>query len=222
MSTRRNRSALLITLVLVITAILTFTFSPAVRAAVETILIFNGVTVSVDGDTGKLVVSGNMDAVVQQTDYSVEIKGENGEYAGAGIAAAQAVDSVNVSDLLTSHPDLSLPTVPARYSLRSQGEVAGDSMTFTWQDSSGHMIIYQRSPAIFQVGMPGSQEGSSELPIALDGQPTPVIRSGNGFITVGEYSGPILTYDWEVGGYFHELTITDTTLSETDLQAMLP
>jgi hypothetical protein len=222
MFNRKNRPALLITLALVITAILTFTFSPAVRAAVETILTFNGVTVSVDGDTGKLVVSGNMDAVVEQTDYSVEIKGENGDYAGAGIATAQAVESVNVSDLLTSHPDLILPTVPASYSLQPQVELVGDSMTFTWQDSSGHMITYQRSPASFQGGMPGSQEGSSERPIASDGQPTPVIHSGNGFIAMSGYSGPILTYDWEAGGYFHELIITDTALSEADLQAMLP
>jgi hypothetical protein len=224
MFSHRNRLALLITLALVITAILTFTFSPAVRAAVETILTFNGVTVSVDEDTGKLVVSGNMDAVVEQTDYSVEIKGENGDYAGAGIAAAQAVESVNVSDLLTIHPDLILPTVPAGYTLQPQVEVAGGSMTFTWQDSSGHLIFYQR---ILESSMEilGSQEGGSEPPVASDGQSTPVIQSGTGFISVGgdyNYSGPDIVYNWEAGGYFHELTITDTALSEADQQAMLP
>jgi hypothetical protein len=222
MFNRRNRPVLLITLALVITVLLTFTFSPAVRAAVETLLIFNGVTVSVDQDTGKLVVSGNMEAVVEQTDNSVTIKGENGEEAGAGIAVAQAVESVNVSDLLTSHPDLTLPTVPASYSLQPQGELAGDSITFTWQDSDGQMIIYQRSPAPLQGETPGNQEGSSGLAVSTDGQPTPVINSGNGFIGVNGYSGPMVTYNWEAGGYFHELTITDTALSEADLQAMLP
>jgi hypothetical protein len=224
MFNRRNRSAFLITLALVITAILTFTFSPTARAAVEAILIFNGVTVSVDEDTGKLLVSGNMDAVVAQTDYSVEIKGENGDYAGTGIAAAQTVESVNVSDLLTRHPDLILPTVPSSYLLQPQAEFAGGSMTFTWQDSSGHLIIYQ---SILESSMEiiGSQEGSSELPTTSDGQTTPVIQSGTGFITIDgnyNYSGPVITYNWNAGGYFYELTITDTALSEFDLQAMLP
>jgi hypothetical protein len=222
MPNRLNRPALLIPLALVLTAVLTITFSPAVRAAVETILTFNGVTVSVDGDTGKLVVSGNLDAVIEQTDNSVTIKGENGEEAGAGIAVAQAVESVNVSDLLAGHPDLTLPTVPAGYTLQPQAELAGAGMTFTWQDSSGHMIIYQRSPASIQTEGPVSQNGGSGPSIASDGQPTPVINSGTGFIGVGAYSGPMVTYNWEAEGYFHELIITNTALSEADLQAILP
>jgi hypothetical protein len=212
MFSRRYHPALLIALALVITAILIFTFSPAVRAAVETILTFNGVTVSVDQDTGKLVVNGNMDAVVEQTDHSVTIRGENGKEAGAGIAAAQAVESVNVSDLLTSHPDLIQPTVPSSYSLQPQGESVEDSLKFTWQDSSGHLIIYQRSPASLQ----------GELPVTSDDQPTAIINSGSGFISVDGYSGPMVTYNWEADGYFHELMITDDALSEADLQAMLP
>jgi hypothetical protein len=212
MFSRRNHPALLITLALVITAILIFTFSPAVRAALETILTFNGVTVSVDQDTDTLVVNGNMDAVVEQTDHSVTIRGENGEEAGAGIAAAQAVESVNVSDLLTSHPNLILPTVPSSYALQPQGELVGESLTFTWQDSSGNLIIYQRSPASTQ----------GELPVVSDVQPTTMINSGSGFISVDGRSVPMVTYNWEAGGYFHELTITDTALSDADLQAMLP
>ncbi len=212
MISHRNRSSLLITLALVITAILIFTFSSAVRAALETILTFNGVTVSVDQDTHTLVVNGNMDAVVEQTDHSVTIRGENGEEAGAGIAVAQAVESVNVSDLLTSHPDLILPTVPSSYLLQPQAESVGDSLTFTWQDSRGHLIIYKRSLASIQ----------GELPVSSDSQPTTLINSGSGFISVDGYSGPMVAYDWEAGGYFHELMITDTALSEADLQAMLP
>jgi hypothetical protein len=225
MFTHRNGPSLLITLGLVITAILTFTFSPAVRADVEAILTFNGVTVSVDETSGKLVVSGNMDAVVEQTDHSVTIKGENGEEAGAGIAAAQAVETANVNDLLTSHPDLILPTVPASYTLQPQVEVAGDSMTFTWKDSSGHLIFYQRTLESSMEEIPGSQEGSRNLAVNSDGLSTPVIQSGTGFISVsGEYnySGPDILYNWVSGGYFHELTITNTALSEADLQAMLP
>jgi hypothetical protein len=218
----RNRVAFLIALALVITIILIFAFSPAVRAAMETILVFNGVTVSVDQNTGKLVISGNMDAVVDQTDYSVEIKGENGDFAGAGIATAQTYESVDVSDLLINHSDLSLPAVPTGYLLLPQGELVGSSMTFTWHDTSGNMITYQRSPATLLEGAPGSQERSSELPTASDGQSIPLIHYGNGFLGNNDYSGPILTYDWEAGGYLHELIITDTSMNETDLQAMLP
>jgi hypothetical protein len=208
----KKRPALLITLALVLTTILIFTFSPAVRASVKSILTFNGVTVSVDPDTGKLVVNGNTDAVVEQTDHSVTIRGKNGEEAGAGISAAQAVVSVNVSDLLTSHPDLILPTVPSSYSLQPQAESVGDSLTFTWQDSSGHLITYKRSSASIQ----------GELPVSSDNHPTPIYNSGSGFISVNGYSGPMVTYNWEAGGYFHELMITDTALSEADLKAMLP
>ena len=212
MISHRNRSALLIILALVLTTILIFTFSPAVRAALETILIFNGVTVSVDQDTDTLVVDGNMDAVIEQTDHSVTIKGENGEEAGVGIAAAQAVELVNVSDLLTSHPDLILPTVPSNYLLHPQVESVGDGLTFTWQDLRGHLIIYNRSLASIQ----------GELPASSDNQPTTIINSGSGFISVDGYSGPMVAYNWEAGGYLYELIITDTALSEADLQAMLP
>lgn len=212
MISHRNRPALLIILALVITAILIFTFSPAVRAALETILTFNGVTVSVDQDTNSLVVNGNMDAVVEQTDHSVTIRGENGEEAGAGIAAAQAVESVNVSDYLTSHPDLILPTVPSSYLLQPQVESVGDSLTFTWKDSRGHLIIYMRSLASIH----------GELPVSSDNQPATMINSGSGFISVYGYSGPMVAYNWEAGGYLYELMITDTSLSKTDLQTMLP
>ena len=208
----KKRPALLITLALVLTTILIFSFSPAVRASVKSILTFNGVTVSVDPDTGKLVVNGNRDAVVEQTDHSVTIKGKNGEEAGAGISAAQAVESVNASDLLTSHPDLSLLTVPSSYSLQPQAESAGDSLTFTWQDSSGHLITYKRSSASTQ----------GELPAGPDVQFATTTTSGSGFISIDGYSGPMVTYNWEAGGYSHELMITDTALSEADLKAMLP
>ena len=212
MHSLKRRPALLITLALVLTTILIFSFSPAVRASVKSILTFNGVTVSVDPDTGKLVVNGNRDAVVEQTDHSVTIKGKNGEEAGAGISAAQAVESVNASDLLTSHPDLSLLTVPSSYSLQPQAESAGDSLTFTWRDSSGHPIIYTRSSASTQ----------RELPAGPDDQSATTTTSGSGFISIDGYSGPMVTYNWEAGGYSHELMITDTALSEADLKAMLP
>jgi hypothetical protein len=110
---------------------LVFVFSPAARAALETIFNFNGVNVSVNMDTNQLIVSGNLDAVVEQTDHSVTIMGENGEEGGAGIAVAQAVELVNVTDLLSNHPDLILPNVPTVYELDPQVESAGEDLKFT-------------------------------------------------------------------------------------------
>ena len=185
-STKKYR-VLFIILAIVTAGILLFTFSSGVRAAVETILSFNGVNVSVDQDTGKLVVEGNLDAVVEQTDHSVTIKGENGSEAGVGIAAAQAVASVNVSDLLASHPDLILPSVPSGYTLLPQAESEGYSLTFTWQDPGGHQVIYQRSAA--------SSQG--ETPSSPGNQSTNNISSGSGIMSINGESFPILTYYWE-------------------------
>ncbi|PWB55978.1 MAG: hypothetical protein C3F13_02655 [Anaerolineales bacterium] len=212
MSSRRNRTVLFITLALVISIALLFAFSPAARAAMETLLTFNGVTVRVDPGTGKLVVSGNMEAVTELSDTSVTIQGENGEVAGAGIGVAQAVESLEVGDLLALHPDLVLPSVPPAYSLQPQGEATGDSLTITWQDPRGHLIIYQRSP----VQLLPEQAVPPETP------PAGSVQSGSGFITMGGYSGPMLTYRWETGGYTHELILTDTSMSESDQLGMLP
>lgn len=209
---RKHRSFLNITASLLITSILVFVFSPAARAALETIFNFNGVNVSVNMDTNQLIVSGNLDAVVEQTDHSVTIMGENGEEGGAGIAVAQAVELVNVTDLLSNHPDLILPNVPTVYELDPQGESAGEDLKFTWRDPAGHMIIYSLSRLSIQ-------EGATAIP---DGISEPSLNSGNGVMTIDGLSVSILIYSWETNGFLRELMLTDLTLSGPALQAMLP
>ncbi len=249
MSKRILRPALLVTLALMLVATLTLTFSPTARAAIQGFFTFNGVTVGVDEETGKLVTSGNTNAIIQQTDHEVTIQGENGEIAGAGVAKAQMVgEMVNVSDLLSRYPDLTLPTVPSGYTLQPQGQLMTDgSLVFTWTDPDGPIITYQRSSNAFQGFGPvesfGSADGTITLPsdgqvtsstVAL-GEPGSVstgtepesgtnIVSSKGVQEVlnGEQITPPVTYYWEAGGYYHILIATDSSFSEADLQAMRP
>ena len=67
MSTRILRPALLATLALFLVAALTLAFSPAARATVQAIFSFNGVTVSIDDETGALVASGDIGAIVRRS-----------------------------------------------------------------------------------------------------------------------------------------------------------
>ncbi len=248
MAKRILRPTLLVTLALILVAVMTLAFSPAARAAIEGFFTYNGVTVGVDDATGKLVTSGNTDAIIQQTDHEVTIQGANGEIAGAGIAqAVMDGEMVNVSDLLSRYPDLTLPTVVSGYTLEPQGQLMTDgSLLFTWTDPAGHVITYQRSSNPLRGPGSGSSFGSvDETPtLSADGQVTSstVTFEQPGFIsntiesvsvTTIASSGGIqeirsegttatVTYNWETGGYYHLLTATDSRLTAADLQAMQP
>lgn len=248
MSKRILRPALLVTLALILAATLTLTFSPAARAAIQGFFTFNGVTVGVDDQTGKLVTSGNTDAIIEQTDHEVAIQGENGEIAVAGVAQVQMDgEMVSVSDLLSRYPDLTLPTVPTGYTLQSQGQLMSDAtLVFTWTDPAGHVITYQRSTNSLQSLGPvrsfGSTDGTTTL--SADGQATSstlvlgepgsgstgiepesgtiIVSSEGGQLLPDTQTTPPVTYNWEAGGYYHMLIATDSSLSEADLQAMQP
>ena len=236
MSKRILRPIMLVILALMLVAVLTFAFSPAARAAIQGFFTFNGVTVSVDEETGKLVTSGNTDAIISQTDHEVTIQGENGEVAGAGIAQAQMDgEMVNVSDLLSRYPDLTLPNVPSSYTLEPQAQRMSDgSLLFTWTDPAGLFITYQRSSnplqGLGQVSSLGSADGTTALP--SDGEVTTstetfdqpgaisntietvvvtTIRSSGGIQEIhSEGTTATVTYNWEAGGYYHLLTATDS------------
>jgi len=248
MSKRFLRPALLVTLALILATVLTLTFSPAARAAIQGFFTFNGVTVGVDDQTGKLVTSGNTDAIIEQTDHEVAIQGEYGEIAVAGVAqVVMDGEMVDVSDLLNRYPDLTLPVVPSNYTLQTQGQLMTDgSLVFTWTDPTGHVITYQRSTnlpqaigpveAIGQVEVPGSlpadgQVTSSTVGLAELGSGSTGTESESGTIIVSSQGGQLLpgaqntppvTYNWKAGGYYHMLIATDSSLSEADLQAMQP
>ncbi len=248
MPKRNLRPVLLVFLALMLVAVLTFAFSPAARAAIQGFFTFNGVTVGVDEETGKLITSGNTDAIIQQTDHEVTIQGENGEVAGAGIAQAQMDGGmVNVSDLLSRYPDLTLPNAPSGYTLEPQAQLMSDgSLLFTWTDPTGLVITYQRNSnpiqGLGQVNSLGSSDGTITLP--SDGEVTTstetfdqpgaisntietvivtTVASSGGIQEIrSEGTTATVTYKWEAGGYYHILSATDSRLTEADLQAMRP
>ena len=146
MSTRILRPALLVLLALFLAAGLTLAFSPAARAAVQAIFSFNGVTVSIDDETGELVASGNTEAIVQQSADSITIQGEDGSLAGV-VVADTSLEILDVTELLERFPDLVLPDVPQGYTLAPQGQLSDDgTLTFTWTNATGQLINYLRSP----------------------------------------------------------------------------
>ncbi len=247
---RTMRYAILAVLALALAAALTFTFSPAARAAVQSIFSFNGVDVAVDDSTGKLVTSGNTGAIIQQDDHSVVIQGQNGEIAGMAVAPkAQAVDA---SQILSQYPELVLPAVPAGYTLEAQGQLFEDgSLILTWKDVAGNTITYQRTrPILVSVGSgpdgqvpPGSEPGQvitdttqivsgnaggvlPEAGLAVSGGDTVITSTltENGPQTAVSFgqTTPGAVYTWEADGYAYMLAASDASLTQADLQAMLP
>jgi len=252
MSTRILRPALLVMLALFLAAALTLTFSPAARAAVQAIFTFNGVTVSIDDETGNLVTSGNPDAIVHQSDNSVTIQGEDGSMAGV-VMSDLSVEMLAVAELLERFPDLVLPDVPEGYTLAPEGQLTDDGiLTFTWTNVEGQVISYVRSSSppeniIFAdvIGdtdaLPGEMNTLPEDGTAQTGGAYPitavVVGTGSALEfpegdlevipvesseTIVESSGPLAFYTWERGGYFHMLFTSNPELSEADLQAMQP
>ena len=252
MSTRILRPALLVMLALFLATALTLAFSPAARAAVQAIFTFNDVTVSIDDETGALVTSGNTDAIVQQSDNSVTIQGEDGSLAGVAVADL-SVEMLDVAELLARYPDLVLPEVPEGYSLAAQGQLSNDAtLTFTWTNAEGQMITYVRSSSppeniiVADVigdadALPGEMGTLPEDGTAQTGGAYPItaVIVGTGSAlefpegdlemipvesseTIVESSGPLAFYTWERGGYFHMLFTSNPKLSEADLQAMQP
>jgi len=194
-----------------------------VRAAVEALFVFNGVTVNYDEETGKLVTSGNTDAIIQQDDTSVTIQGENGEIAGVGIANAELFDGemIAVSALLEQYPDLTLPVIPAGYLLQEQAQVLSDgTLVFTWSGPSGHIITYQRSTTDLQ-GLVLAGDASGVVPNSGSVQEVTVVAS-SAESSSGMAPAPVAIHTWESRGYFHTLIATDPEITESDLQAMHP
>jgi hypothetical protein len=239
-----KRIAIMSITVLLLAAALTFTFSPVARATVQAIFTFNGVTVSLDEESGKLVASGNTAAILDQGDDFVTIQGEDGTVAGAGVAIAQSLATlVPVPEILNRYPDLVLPNLPTGYTLDSDGQTMEDgSVLFIWTDAAGHMITFERSPNPPQV-LYGDGNGSTEnsesdivpVPAAIPTEAAseavvevpeddlpgePVTVSAEEGDPSQAYSGPMIR--WEADGYYYNLSSNDPGMSEADLQAMRP
>lgn len=249
MFSRLTRAALPALLIAAVAIAVTLVVSPQARAAVEALLSFNGVNVSV-GDDGKLVVTGNTDAVVQQDDYSVSIQSDDGcQMVGMAIAQLTTSTGVPSAELATRYPDLVLPHVPAGYTLAPQAEAISDgNLVVTWTDAAGQSITYTRgvvqshsvsSEAVAATPCApteggGPVDGAAVGPLGSDvSDPSYSLQSesdapGGAQFEVGQASGGASGGQgpagavWEAGGYIHLLAATDPALTSADLEAMRP
>lgn len=185
-------------------------------------------------------MTGNLDAVVEQTDNSVFIQGENGS--AAAVAVATTLDKwVAVGEIIASTPDLTLPDVPAGYILEPKALQKEDgTLGFTWSDSTKNSISYHRGPnpilpALHSFGAPSGsgvqeaqpvQSGSgtiSALPLGPGTQEGVIEGEGSlGMSNGSSQTGVETTYEWEAGGYYHSLFTNDPTITQEDLKAMVP
>lgn len=243
MFSRLTRAALPALLVAVVAVAVTLVISPEARAAVEALLTFNGVTVTVDDD-GKLVTSGNTDAIVHQDDYSVAIQSDDGcGVMGVAIAPPTTSEFIPSTTLSERFADLKLPKVPAGYTLASQAEVISDgTLVLTWADAAGQTITYTRNPnqpVTIGVGSddgkpcnpaPGAQPAAGALPPVgeLNGAGGSFVGGTNdpgegvtNTVTVSAGDGQA-AHVWEADGYMHLLSATDPALTPADLAAMQP
>ena len=249
MFSRFTRAALPALLIVLVAIAVTLTFSPEARAAVQALMSFNGVTVSL-GDDGKLTATGNTDAIVHQDDYSVAVQSDDGcTVQGVAVAPPTTSEFVATSDLLAEHPDLVLPNVPTGYALAGQAEAVSDGrLVFTWTDAAGHTITYSRNPNGPQSIYVGSGPGNECQPVAgvapdlplpegnvlaepgtgIEGQSVEIDgESGGADASEGrslQAAGGegAAAHVWEAGGFVHLLTASDPALSVDDLKAMQP
>lgn len=244
MFSRLTRAALPALLVAVLAAAVTLVVSPEARAAVEALLTFNGVTVTVDDD-GKLVASGNTDAIVHQDDYSVAIQSDDGcETMGVAIAPETTSEFIQSTLVSERFDDLDLPKVPAGYRLAPQTEVVSDgTLVLTWANAAGETITYRRNPnQPIAIGIgpedgkpcnpaPGAQSEAGALPPVgdLNGEGGPFVGSTSDpsagvtdAVTVSSGGDGQAVHVWEADGYLHLLSATDPALTPADLAAMQP
>ena len=168
MFSRFTRAALPALLIVLVAIAVTLTFSPEARAAVQALMSFNGVTVSL-GDDGKLTATGNTDAIVHQDDYSVAVQSDDGcQVQGISVAPPPTSEYLATADVLAQNPDLVLPKVPAGYTLAPQAEVVSDGrIVLNWADTSDHTIVYARnSAAPLTIAWPSEARGSRSNELA--------------------------------------------------------
>ena len=246
MFSRFTRAALPALLIVLVAIAVTLTFSPEARAAVQALMSFNGVTVSL-GDDGKLTATGNTDAIVHQDDYSVAVQSDDGcQVQGISVAPPPTSEYLATADVLAQNPDLVLPKVPAGYTLAPQAEVVSDGrIVLNWADTSDHTIMYARNsaaPLTIAVGadsttacQPGTLSGPEGAPPVPDVMAEPGVKVEGQSVEIEGEAGPTegfvvqasggegeVAHAWEADGFIHLLTASDPALSVDDLKAMQP
>lgn len=265
MRTNKMRPALLTLLALLTLSVLAFSFSPTVRAAVQSMFSFNGVNVIIDEETGKLSTEGNLDAVVFESDNMVVIEGGDGAIVNAPSSADEEalrtqiaeqlgvspdevrlsvneemempleevlieeqivvfggesiVEEVGVDEILTENPNLALLTnLPSGYEMNQTGFMDDSGLVgIYWQNGNGDTITYI-------MGEPTMPELSTEEKDALQENNIELVDTGvglgQGFAQIPGL-GVSLRGETDDGVTF-SIMATDKTLTEADLNAMIP
>ena len=227
---------------------LTFAFSPAVRAAVQSLFTFNGVEVSVDEESGELIVSGNTDAILYQDENSVMIAGEDGTEM-AGMSIVNVVETpINVDDIPSQFPEFVMPTnLPAGYELQPEAITFDGMVSVTWENAEGDWISYMwgemMMPDMPSMELPEGAElvdvlggdvdmdeavmiditdediDLSELPAEFAEEISSLMQP---YQIVPSPEGDIALLMSESNGVSVQVSASDTSLTEAELQSIIP
>lgn len=217
------RAAFMLPLAILIAAFLILAISPAARAAMQSLLSFNGVEVTIDPETGKLRADGNSDAILYQDDQSVFIIGADGK-SGVGVSQAESAVSlevVPVAEIAQAVPDFVLPTnIPAGYEMATQAAVADGVVVIDWHNEAGDTLTYQwgTPPVPDDVGDQKMLEAlnAEVVDVAPPGSMEPYQQA------TGIDGAELGLYNGESNGVPVQIITTDTSLTAETLQAMIP
>jgi len=198
---------------LMILAGVLLTTSQTVRAAFrELLMVFNGVEVYRNPETGNLEASGNLDAIKIQKDNIIGIESADGTE--LEVVAVKDVEArpVPVEELLASHPDFAVPSnIPPGYVLNPNGlSVSDGGLGISWHNSSGKTITLHRDPLI-EPEINTMDKGAAGIQVIMEDAYQLVPASDGSMDAV---------YTWAEGDYYYRLTATDESISRTALEQM--
>ncbi len=221
----KMRTVVLLSLSLLVVTMLTFAISPTVRAAVKSLLSFNGVEVTVDSETGDLRAEGNSDAIVYQDDNTVFVVSEDGSTAVGVSNGDREPNLMSLDEVATAFPGFELPTnLPDGYTLEPNADIVfGKIVTVRWYNKAGDSIIYwwgtapERSlPAMSSVEEETATdaiiEDASQMSSRIE--PFQIMQGADGTETA--------VLRTEKDGAIIQIIATDITLSIETLETIIP
>lgn len=213
MITKRMHPAFLTLIVILTMALLTLTILPTARASIRSLMTINGVGIDQNEQTGELIVSGNTDAVVSQTEDTVVIESGVDDSVIVIDAESMSPEMISVDDVEAQYPDFVMPTtVPDGYGIIPMAFMAGENgIGVGWQNSEGHQITYTWNVDPIEASAEEEAEMIEKGIELIDGFRYSFMVLGDSVILSGAENGI---------GYL--LIATDTSLTEADLQAILP
>lgn len=217
MFTTKMRPVLLSLVALLIIGGLTIAVSPTVRAGLLSLFTLNGVEVSMNEDTGELVVEGDPDAILYDDGETVMIDGgdESIVYVDSEMAKP---DLLSVDDLAEFYPDFVVPTdLPDGYEIIPMVflDPHDDSVGVGWQHGAGNQITYQWDMDRDAYPTPSPTVAAAAAEAGVD-----VTKEHEyGFF---EKADMLILNDVTEDGIEYLIIASDVTLTEADLRALLP